>query len=182
VGTVVLRLRDRELQRVPIIKSPTVIGREATCDVVIDNPSVSRRHATIEYRKDTGFVIFDVDSQNGLYFKGQQVRHKPLAEGDEIQLGKFTLCYTDQGGAPPNQLRFVAPTMDPGDEFSVTTTPLPGDYMNKLRTAVAQRQDEEQRRVDVEDRLKRQRRTVWLLVALVVALGGALGTVLLLRR
>ena len=71
----------------------TSIGRDPDSDIYLDDVTVSRRHA--EFRRQNPEVqIVDLDSLNGTY-----VNRKPLhsgavlANGDEIQIGKFRLIF-----------------------------------------------------------------------------------------
>ncbi|SHI50534.1 FhaA domain-containing protein [Desulfofundulus thermosubterraneus] len=70
--------------------STMVIGRRDTCDVVLSDGSVSRRHAQLEYRGGE-YVITDLGSTNGVYVNGVRVNTKVLAPGDTIKMGA-TLC------------------------------------------------------------------------------------------
>jgi pSer/pThr/pTyr-binding forkhead associated (FHA) protein len=69
----------------------TRIGRALDNDIVINDRSVSRHHASIEYRNG-GFVLRDLGSQNGTWLGGQQVTEAPLGGGDALRLGdaRFT--------------------------------------------------------------------------------------------
>jgi two-component system, cell cycle response regulator len=63
-----------------------VIGRDASADIRIDDPAVSRQHARIFVRN--GYhVIEDMGSSNGTLVSGTRVIRHWLAEGDRIQLG-----------------------------------------------------------------------------------------------
>ena len=66
------------------------MGREATNDIVVEQPVVSRKHAMTFYR-DPGFWIQDLSSQNGTYVDGQRVgqQPRPLQNGERIQLGSI---------------------------------------------------------------------------------------------
>ena len=63
----------------------TAMGREATNDIVLEQPLVSRKHAMIFYR-GTGFWVQDLGSQNGTYVGGQRVgqQPRPLQDGERI--------------------------------------------------------------------------------------------------
>jgi len=53
---------------------------------------VSRRHA--EFRNDHGeFIVVDVGSLNGTYVNREPVDTAVLANGDEVQIGKFRLVF-----------------------------------------------------------------------------------------
>ena len=71
-----------------LVGGVTAMGREATNDIVVDQPVVSRKHAMIFYR-DQGFWIQDLGSQNGTFVDGARVGQQPrvLKNGERIQLG-----------------------------------------------------------------------------------------------
>lgn len=90
MAELLLKLRDREISRTPIKHMRIVIGRDATCDVVIDNAGVSRNHAVVLF--DEGeFRIRDTESQNGITVNGKRVNETTLNYGDVIGVGKFEL-------------------------------------------------------------------------------------------
>ena len=72
-----------------------LIGRTPNCDLVLDHPEVSRRHALIRQIEDK-FFIEDLDSSNGTLVNDQLVKHAELHEGDLIQICTFLLHF--QGG------------------------------------------------------------------------------------
>ena len=88
MAELVLSLRDRELSRTPITHAKLTVGRDATCDVVIDNAGVSRNHAVVLYMDDE-FRVRDMDSQNGITVNGKPVKDCVLRYGDVIGIGKF---------------------------------------------------------------------------------------------
>ncbi|MBV8295038.1 MAG: FHA domain-containing protein, partial [Mycobacterium sp.] len=66
----------------------TSAGRHPGSDIVLDDITVSRRHA--EFRLENGeFRVVDVGSLNGTYVNREPVESAVLANGDEIQIGKF---------------------------------------------------------------------------------------------
>ena len=67
------------------------IGRSPENDVAIQDPSVSRLHASIERTRD-GFMIQDLGSRNGVMVNGQRIGGPTLiTEQDEVQLGDVIL-------------------------------------------------------------------------------------------
>ena len=60
-----------------------VIGRGSDCDLVLDEPEMSRKHAMIEVNAD-GIYLRDMGSANGTYVNGVQVRDAVLYSGDQI--------------------------------------------------------------------------------------------------
>jgi pSer/pThr/pTyr-binding forkhead associated (FHA) protein len=74
----------------------TSAGRHPESDIFLDDVTVSRRHA--EFRRDAGeFVVVDVGSLNGTYVNREPVDTAVLANGDEVQIGKFRLVFLVRG-------------------------------------------------------------------------------------
>jgi hypothetical protein len=69
-----------------------VLGRSRECDIAIDDPNVSRRHAEIRWQ-DGSYWIVDLDSTNGVDVNGERVRRAELAQEDRIVLGKTELTF-----------------------------------------------------------------------------------------
>jgi hypothetical protein len=67
-----------------------VIGRHPTCDVVVADETVSRRHAQLTFR-DGGWVLQDLHSTNGTRLNGQYVGRCRLRPGDRLDLGHQVL-------------------------------------------------------------------------------------------
>jgi Protein of unknown function (DUF3662)/FHA domain len=70
----------------------TVLGRSRQCDVVINDPNVSRRHAEVRREAD-GYVVVDLESTNGILVNGREVKRVALADGDRLQLGTTGLSF-----------------------------------------------------------------------------------------
>ena len=75
--------------------------------------TVSRRHA--EFRRDAGeFVVVDVGSLNGTYVNREPVDTAVLANGDEVQIGKFRLVFLtgprEPDAADPAAVQRAAPS------------------------------------------------------------------------
>lgn len=79
----------------------TRIGRRATSDIVLDDSTVSRRHALVLERAD-GPVIADDRSLNGVYVNGTRVREAPLRHGDEVRIGDRIMRYLEVSPARRN--------------------------------------------------------------------------------
>jgi hypothetical protein len=71
----------------------TSLGRHPGSDIVLDDVTVSRRHA--EFRWENGaLTVVDVGSLNGIYVNRQLVESRALlSPGDQLQLGKFRLVF-----------------------------------------------------------------------------------------
>jgi signal transduction histidine kinase len=75
------------------------IGREAGNLVRIDDNEVSRRHAEIR-RVGQGFVVGDLKSSNGTYLNNRKVERAELSSGDQIQIGRTILVYSQDDDLP----------------------------------------------------------------------------------
>jgi pSer/pThr/pTyr-binding forkhead associated (FHA) protein len=72
----------------------TRIGRRATADIVLDDSTVSRRHALVLEREGAP-VIADDRSLNGVFVNGQRVREARLRHGDEVRVGDRLMRYLE---------------------------------------------------------------------------------------
>jgi adenylate cyclase len=79
--------------RVPIT-GPLTFGRSSDNDVVLRDFSVSRCHARLDF-EDGVARIFDLDSTNGVKINDTLVASGPLAPGDRLTIGSFTLLVED---------------------------------------------------------------------------------------
>jgi pSer/pThr/pTyr-binding forkhead associated (FHA) protein len=85
------------------------VGRHPDSDILLDDVTVSRRHAEF-HREQGGFSVHDVGSLNGTYVNRQPIDVATLAPGDTVQIGKFQLMYltgphTDDPPGPPGKGR-----------------------------------------------------------------------------
>ncbi|WP_419921602.1 FHA domain-containing protein [Candidatus Poriferisodalis sp.] len=68
----------------------TVIGRRGDCDIVLDGPRVSRRHAQIRDTGD-GLLLVDLASVNGTLLNDIEVTSERLVDGDTVTIGEHKL-------------------------------------------------------------------------------------------
>ena len=74
----------------PLSKDVLTIGRLDTCDVVLSDPGVSRKHSEVR-REGDEWVVVDLSSTNGTIVNGQPVRRHRLSTGDRIEVGETTI-------------------------------------------------------------------------------------------
>jgi two-component system, cell cycle response regulator len=101
-----------------LTRDETVLGRDDTADLAIDDPGVSRRHARIVREKAGDFVIEDLDSTNGTYVGADAIAgtRRPLRPGDQIQLGPNVVCrfaMTDEAEERLQKELFESSVRDP---------------------------------------------------------------------
>jgi pSer/pThr/pTyr-binding forkhead associated (FHA) protein len=90
-GEIVLfALGDREGQTLRI-------GRSTAADIVLDDASVSRRHAVIVHRAGRTMILDD-RSLNGVHVNGERVGEAVLNDGDGIAIGRVSVRYHEVPG------------------------------------------------------------------------------------
>jgi len=76
-------------------RESAILGRHPECDIVLDSGAVSRQHARIQ-RVDDRFYIEDMQSRNGTYVNGRQIRQpQVLNDQDRITLCDVVLVFSD---------------------------------------------------------------------------------------
>ncbi len=68
----------------------TIIGRDASCEVPLRDPGVSRHHARLAAQNGR-YVLRDSGSVNGTYVNGARVSESPIEAGDQIRVGNTIL-------------------------------------------------------------------------------------------
>ena len=78
----------------------TVIGRDADADIVLDDDTVSRRHAQVVKTPD-GYQLQDLGSRNGTLLNHQRVEGSAnLSDGDLIQICDNRFAFMDSSSPP----------------------------------------------------------------------------------
>jgi pSer/pThr/pTyr-binding forkhead associated (FHA) protein len=67
-----------------------ILGRDPSCDLVLNDVKCSRRHAVVE-AGPRGLAVRDTGSANGIFLNGKKVDRSPLNEGDVFRLGDVLL-------------------------------------------------------------------------------------------
>ncbi len=80
-----------EIRVFPIKLGWTRIGRSATADIRLDDPSVSRRHALIVSEQPDALRVLDDRSLNGVFLNGEIVEWGRVEDGDELAIGRYRL-------------------------------------------------------------------------------------------
>jgi pSer/pThr/pTyr-binding forkhead associated (FHA) protein len=79
----------------PLDNDVVRIGRSPANDIVLDDASVSRRHALLARRGETTYVLDD-RSLNGVRVNGERVSEAPLRDGDALVLGTVAVRYVER--------------------------------------------------------------------------------------
>ena len=74
------------------------IGRSRSAEIRLDDPTVSRRHAVIVQTPEGELRVLDDRSMNGIRVNDEPVDWSPLADGDELQIGRYMLSVIESTG------------------------------------------------------------------------------------
>ena len=78
-------------ERYPLVASMTVLGRDESADVVLDDPGISRRHCEVRVTPDGPHLVThlrDLGSTNGTFVNGEPTDAARLTDGDRITVGR----------------------------------------------------------------------------------------------
>src|SRR5512145_284072 len=105
---------DASHKTLRIDASGSVVGRDPSCALQVNDPSVSRRHATLE--EDRGnWVVSDQKSANGTWLDGQRVTKAYVRQGQNLRFGAvaFEVSTEDPATRPAPQAKPPAPPVRP---------------------------------------------------------------------
>jgi hypothetical protein len=76
----------------PLQRDRLTVGRRPDSDIFLDDVTVSRDHAIL-VRRGSDYYLDDCGSLNGTYVNRRRIESHRLADGDELQIGKYKLAY-----------------------------------------------------------------------------------------
>jgi len=84
-----------------ITEGSTSLGRSSANDIMLDDKSVSKRHALITYQiSKTGEIkvqIADLHSTNGTFVNGDRITYRTLEDSDQLSIGTVQCAYLLNG-------------------------------------------------------------------------------------
>lgn len=105
MAKLILSMDNLVLKEIPLSKERTTLGRKAHNDIQIDNLAISGEHAVIVTILNDSFLE-DLNSTNGTFVNGQQVKKHFLQNNDVIELGKYRLKYVNEAPQQASQADF----------------------------------------------------------------------------
>jgi pSer/pThr/pTyr-binding forkhead associated (FHA) protein len=97
-GVLVVMRGSKAGSRFVLDQLVTRAGRHPDSEIFLDDITVSRRHAEV-IRTAEGYLVRDAGSLNGTYVNRERIDEAELANGDEVQVGKFKLVFYGPGEA-----------------------------------------------------------------------------------
>ncbi|MBK8834027.1 MAG: protein kinase [Anaerolineae bacterium] len=107
---VVVASGNHQGRQVNVGAQPVVIGRDADCGIVIDEPLISRKHVQVSFANGI-FTLEDLGSAHGTYVNGMRAYQERVPPGTQFTIGNVTLSVLS--GAVTPQIRQAAPVVVP---------------------------------------------------------------------
>ena len=105
MAKLILSMDNLVLKEIPLDKEKVTIGRKVQNDIQIDNLAISGAHAVVVTILNDSFLE-DLDSTNGTFVNGQQIKKHFLQNNDVIELGKYRLKYVKEVNQYASQEEF----------------------------------------------------------------------------
>jgi hypothetical protein len=87
---------DVDGERYPLMGAITVLGRDDSADIILDDPGISRRHSEIRVTHDGPHLVVsikDLGSTNGTFVNSERISSQRLSDGDRITVGRTSVVY-----------------------------------------------------------------------------------------
>jgi general secretion pathway protein A len=95
LARLVLSTGGKVISEMALLPGRFLIGRTTANDLQIDSRFISRHHCQI-ITNHKASVLEDLNSTNGVFLRGNRVRHHNLNDGDVVTLGEHELQYVDE--------------------------------------------------------------------------------------
>lgn len=102
MSKLIIKLNNEVVDHVELRQGDMKLGRKSSCDIQLDNLSVSGVHANIFTIGEDSFVQ-DLASTNGIYVNGKKVSKHHLRDGDTVVIGKYSLAFVSKAGGRPGE-------------------------------------------------------------------------------
>ncbi len=127
-----LRLVPVSGNPIDVTRDPSLVGRDPSCEVVVSDGSVSRRHSRLELRSGEWWVV-DQGSANGTYVNSLKIAELALKNGQELRFGALAFRVdlqedpeaTISSAALPEETLMATPTPEPAPPPPPPPVPTP---------------------------------------------------------
>ena len=126
-----IRSGDRAGEKILLVNSRYSIGRTPGNDIVLEDQSISKRHALI-IRTDGGWKIEDCESTNGTSINGETVMGGQLHHADRVRVGSIKIAFIVPDMQEKEKVGEVPPVagFDPNATMRSVAMKMPRDYRN----------------------------------------------------
>ncbi len=118
----VIKLNNNVIDHVELRQGDMKIGRKSSCDIHLDNLSVSGEHANIFTIGDDSFLQ-DLGSTNGIYVDNKKVTKHHLKNGDQVAIGKYSLAFASDAVREPAAFAKTIAITGPAPEAALAPAP-----------------------------------------------------------
>ena len=94
-STLFLRCSQAPSFRFALSPEVAILGRSARCDIVVDDPSISRTHAQLRIR-ESGLLVTDLKSRNGTFVDNLRIQTSQILCGQGIRFGAVSFALADE--------------------------------------------------------------------------------------
>jgi pSer/pThr/pTyr-binding forkhead associated (FHA) protein len=104
MAKVIVSFGGQEVSTQELTAAATIVGRDETTDIRIDNLGISRHHCQF-IRRGAAFILQDMNSANGTFVNGKRVAEHYLNDGDRVLVGKYEILFRNdtQAAAAPEK-------------------------------------------------------------------------------
>lgn len=151
MASVILKYENETIEQIGIDRVIVTIGRSTENFIQIDNIGVSSFHAKILDEGDR-FFIQDLNSLNGTFVNGKEIKTSELHNNDEITIGKHTLIFVNKeeriglrSGVPKPEKTMMLDTTKHREMSGKTAMhkPMPGDKVGVFKVVAGSAQKTE---------------------------------------
>ena len=118
----VIKLNNNVIDHVELRQGDMKIGRKSSCDIHLDNLSVSGEHVNIFTIGDDSFIQ-DLGSTNGIYINNIKVTKHHLKNGDQVAIGKYSLAFVSDAVREPAAFAKTIAITGPAPEAALAPRP-----------------------------------------------------------
>jgi pSer/pThr/pTyr-binding forkhead associated (FHA) protein len=100
MATIAIYFQGEKIAEHVIDKARLMIGRNADNDISLPDSHASGQHARISFEKNQ-YIVEDLMSTNGTFYRSEKVLRHVCREGDEIRIGEHILRFSELNKNPP---------------------------------------------------------------------------------
>ncbi len=90
------RAGDRRPVGIKLVQGTFIVGRDSTCDLVLSDTSVSRRHAEIVIDEHS-LTVRDLTSKNGTFVDNERIESHVVQTGEQVRFGSVSFIVATNG-------------------------------------------------------------------------------------